>query len=235
QHASQPAQMLAHGLLRSLRLKRLRAVGQIRFGIPVTNGVQQNRLDVPDCGQALKFTMFAPPGYQGQEAEEPSGKEAWHEQSAAYEQLEVPLGARLTQIGAGIGIYYLISRTVLNFFFVMCFMDNDNFKLEQMLHDNSKLEQMMSVYLVLLLVFHIVGALAGGAVAGAWSVNWTPQGIGVGIGVFVTPLITYFVFEPIQGVNLPVMLVVVCVTTAFSVLGAFIGHTLIRPTRYLVS
>ncbi len=178
----------------------------------------------PDCGEALKFTMFAPPGFRT-ECDQSRGAEAWHQQAAPYEQLELPIGVRLSQIGAGIGIYWLISRTIMGFFFAACLVGNTDVQLERAL----------IVFPVLALAFYVVGALAGGAVAGAWSVNWVPQGVGVGAGVFVVPLITYCLFAPVDGVGLAAFFVVVCITTAISVFGAYVGHKLIRPSRFIVS
>jgi hypothetical protein len=181
--------------------------------------------DCPECGQMLKFTMFAPPGAQTQAADEPQAKEAWNVNAAPFEQLELPFGIRMTQIGAGIGIYCLISRWALNIFFALCFLGNEN----------TKLEQMLIAYLLFMLVFHVLGALAGGAVAGAWSVNWVPQGIGVGVGIFFAPIVMFLVFGPEADESFTSILVVVCITTAFSVLGAFIGHKMVRPSRYIIS
>ncbi len=179
----------------------------------------------PYCGQALKFTMFAPPGLQTAEPEQSRGKEAWNPELAAYEQLELPISVRVSQIGAGIGIYCLISRTVLSYFCALCLVGNTDVRLERL----------VIVYPLLMLLFHVVGALAGGAVAGAWSVNWLPQGIAVGTGVFVMPLVFYCLFAPVTEVGLAVFLAIVCITTAVSVLGAFVGHKLIRPSRFVVS
>jgi hypothetical protein len=181
--------------------------------------------DCPDCGHELKFTMFAPPGYQAKECDTPCSAEEWNDKSAAYELLELPIGVRMSQIGAGIGIYFLISRTIMNLFCVLCFESNDKLNLGQI----------VIAYLLILLVFHIIGALAGGAVAGIWSINWVPQGIGVGIGVFCLPLIMRFLFEPVSAVDILAFLIIICITTAVSVFGAFVGHKLVRPTRYVIS
>jgi hypothetical protein len=181
--------------------------------------------DCPDCGQALKFTMFAPPGYQTEKCDEPPNPEVWNHQSATYEKLELPIGVRMSQIGAGICIYFLISRTLMNIFCAVCFVGNDNLRLEQM----------VIAAVLIMLIFHVVGALVGGAVAGAWSINWVPQGIGVGVGVFLLPLFFYLLFEPVKGVGLLGFLVIICITSAISVMGAFIGHKLIRPSRFVIS
>ena len=182
-------------------------------------------IQCPDCGQALQFTMFAPPGFQTEESDQSRGAEAWDQQLASYERMELPLSVRLSQIGAGIGIYCLISRTIMSHFCSICLVGNANMQLEQM----------AIALLVIMLVFHVVGALVGGAVAGAWSVNWVPQGIGVGAGVFLAPLILYCVLAPVNEVGLVAFLVIICITTAISVLGAFIGHKLVRPSRFVVS
>ena len=77
-----------------------------------------------------------------------------------------------------------------------------------------------------------VAALVGGAIAGAWSVNWIPQGIGVGLGLFAIPTILLVLFIP---ESIIVYLIIVCVTTPVTVLGAYLGHVLIRPTRIIQS
>jgi hypothetical protein len=178
----------------------------------------------PDCGQELKFTMFVPPGCETEENREPQGA---HE-AAACELLELPWGVRLTQIGAGIGLFDIISYEVKHLFFGICLISGDNFHAD-------KLQKMAIVYLMMTLAFYVLGALAGGAIAGARSVNWVPQGIGVGIGVLILLLILYFLFGPVKGIGLMGFAVLLSITTAMSVLGAFIGHKLVRPSRYVIS
>ena len=179
----------------------------------------------PDCGQTLQFTMFAPPGYQMEECVESTNAQAWNDKSASFEHLELPLSIRLSQIGAGIGIYCLISRTIFSYFIAICFVGETNIQLEQ-----------IAIPLIFIMLgFHVIAALAGGAVAGAWSVNWVPQGIGVGIGVFISPLIMHFILEPVSNVDILSFMVVICITTAISVFGAFIGHKLIQPSRFVIS
>jgi hypothetical protein len=179
----------------------------------------------PDCGQELKFTMLTPPNYQREVIEVSHRAEAWKQDSAKHEQLELPGNVRLTQIVAGIVIYSLISRSVKNFFLAICFVGAPPIQFERF----------MIAYLLLSLIFYVVGALAGGAVAGAWSVNWVPQGIGVGIGVFVLPFIFYVLFGPANGDDMLVFLLLIVITTALSILGAWIGHKIVRPSRYVIS
>jgi hypothetical protein len=181
--------------------------------------------DCPDCGQKLKFTMFAPPSFQPQRRDESPQAEAWDVKRAAYEQLELPIGVRISQIVGGITIYFLISRTVQNIFLSICFGGDEDLRLEQIVIGA----------LLIMLVFHVIGALVGGAVAGAWSVNWVPQGIGVGVGVLLLPFFIYFLFGQIGKEGLLGFLVLVCVTTVISVFGAFIGHLLVRPSRFIIS
>ena len=56
-----------------------------------------------------------------------------------------------------------------------------------------------------------------------------PQGIGVGLGVLAIPLVLLILFLP---ESLPLYLLGVLVTTAFTVLGAYIGHRLVRPSQF---
>ena len=77
---------------------------------------------------------------------------------------------------------------------------------------------------------YVAASLAGGAVAGAWSVNWIPQGVGVGLGVLVIPLVLLLIFLP---ESLPLYLIGVAITTGLTVLGAYIGHRVVRPAQFL--
>jgi hypothetical protein len=181
--------------------------------------------DCPDCGQTLKFTMFSPTGYQMEEAVETCTMQTWTDKPTHYEHLELPLGIRISQIGAGIGIYCLISRTMMSLFLALCFVGESKIQLEQI----------AVAFLIIMMSFHIIGALAGGAVAGAWSVNWVPQGIGVGVGVFIMPFIMRFLLDPVGRVDFLTFIILVCITTAISVFGAFIGHKLIQPSRFVIS
>jgi hypothetical protein len=181
--------------------------------------------ECPDCGHRLQFTMFAPPSLQAAACDASEGAKAWNANSAAFEQLELPIGVRISQISAGIGIYCLISRTLRIVFCSLFFVSNTDVQMDR-----------MALALILIsLAFQVVGALAGGAVAGIWSVNWVPQGIGVGVGIFFAPLVMLFLFKPVAGTSLPVTLVTMGITTVLSVLGAFIGHKLVRPSRFVVS
>ena len=85
----------------------------------------------------------------------------------------------------------------------------------------------LAVYTCLL---YVAAALAGGAVAGAWSVNWIPQGIGVGFGVLIVPLMLLLFFLP---ESLPIYLVGCGHHTGLTVLGAYLGHLLVRPAQYI--
>jgi hypothetical protein len=193
--------------------------GQCSFFSP-ENGLD----DCPECGTRLQFTMFVPPSH-ATEADAPPSAKAWDVKAAAFQQMELPIGVRWTQVLAGIGIYGLIAYTVRNHFLALAFSGETQLSCEQSL----------IAMLLIALVFYVVGALAGGAVAGAWSVNWLPQGIGVGVGVFVLPMAIYCLFGPSGKEPLIALMLMMCVTTGLSVLGAFIGHKMIRPSRYIIS
>lgn len=182
--------------------------------------------ECPECGRPLQFTMFTPPGFQAEEGQEKTrGKSEWDDRGAAHELIELPLSVRMSQIVAGTGIYCTISRTLKMIFCSICFVGNTNLQLDRM----------VIAYWSITAAFHILGALVGGAVAGAWSVNWIPQGIGVGVGVFLSPLIMYCIFGAVGGTSVLGYLMIICVTTLVSVFGAFVGHKLVAPTRYVIS
>jgi hypothetical protein len=134
------------------------------------------------------------------------------------EVLELPPAVRLAQIGAGIFIFFAVSRWGSR---ILTLLIGSNPEVTT---------QSQMVYLFAYTAFlYIAASLTGGAVAGAWSVNWVPQGIGVGLGVLAIPLVLLILFLP---KSLPLYLLGVLVTTAFTVLGAYIGHRLVRPSQF---
>ena len=182
--------------------------------------------ECPNCDSALQFTMFTPPGYETQEQEEDYGGAApWSEHLANYEEMELPVGIRMAQIGAGIGAYFLVSRGVTRLVSGLFAFGSGPMTFDELL----------TIQIIFILTFHVVGAIVGGAVAGAWSINWIPQGIGVGIGVFTIPIILFLVFAPAHTGLTILFLAVICFTTMFAVLGAYLGHKVIRPSRYVIS
>src|SRR5262249_34822229 len=78
------------------------------------------------------------------------------------------------------------------------------------------------------LVLYCLSAIGGGFIAGVWARNWVPQGLGVAAGVSFIPLVMLLVFRP---ESLPIYLITVVVTGALTVLGAFLGHVTVKPTR----
>ncbi|HLA84741.1 MAG TPA: hypothetical protein VJL29_08100 [Thermoguttaceae bacterium] len=186
---------------------------------------RENHLnECPNCGNPLRFTMFAPPGFET-EPSLPAGVEPWSERLAVYEEMELPWSMRSAQIGAGIGAYFLISRTVTSVLTGLFLFSGGA----------SEPEEAVVIYLMLAAICYVVGALAGGAVAGAWSINWVPQGIGVGVGVFLTPIIWFIAFPPEHAMSTILFLGVIGVTTVLAVVGAYLGHKVIRPFRYIIS
>ena len=182
--------------------------------------------ECPNCGQPLQFTMFTPPGYETEEPDEFDGAAPWSEHLAPYEEMELPWGMRWAQIGAGIGAYFVISRTAMNCLSTL-FVVSSNGAMET--------EEYMLQHLVLVGVFYVLGAIVGGAVAGAWSINWIPQGLGVGIGVFTVPIVILVAFPPEHPMIMGLFAAVLCVTTVLAVFGAYLGHKIIRPFRYVIS
>jgi hypothetical protein len=83
-------------------------------------------------------------------------------------------------------------------------------------------------------LIHCVSAIAGGAVAGAWSVSWIPQGIGVGLGALLIPLTLTLLFTP-DWAPIMAQIGLIFITTAFAVFGAWLGHKVVRPSRFVLS
>jgi hypothetical protein len=171
----------------------------------------------PECGSGLQLTMLRPArvGGGGAGAEPGDDDELV---APRTEALELPAAVRLTQIGAGIFIFFAVSRWGTRILSLLIGPDAE------------VTSQGQVVYLFVYTAFlYVAASLTGGAVAGAWSVNWVPQGIGVGLGVLAIPLILLILFLP---ESMPLYLVGVLVTTGLTVLGAYIGHRLVRPSQY---
>lgn len=176
----------------------------------------------PECGAALQFTMLGPANAPVEEEAE-DGVPAWERpDDAEIEILEQPLGIRLAQIGSGIAFYFLVWRWGTRFL-TFCFAD--------VLYNTDATTAIVTAGAITI-VLYIAAALVAGAIAGAWTVNWIPQGIGVGAGLFVIPLVLLLIISPD---SLVFYLVVVAVTTAFTVAGAYIGHALVKPSRMIHS
>ena len=135
------------------------------------------------------------------------------------ESLELPLGVRLTQIGAGIFIFLAVSRWGQR---ILLFLIGSDAQVDT---------AGQAAYLLAYTCFlYVAASLAGGAVAGAWSVNWVPQGIGVGFGVLAIPLFLLLIFLP---ESLPIYLIGVAITTGLTILGAYLGHRIVRPAQFI--
>jgi hypothetical protein len=169
----------------------------------------------PDCGSGLQLTMLKPARSSLAEGQAPEEEEAFVPNT---ESLELPPVVRLTQIGAGIFVFLAVSRWGSRILFLLIGEDAE------------VSTQGQAVYLFAYTAFlYAAASLAGGAVAGAWSVNWVPQGIGVGLGVLAIPLFLLILFLP---ESMPIYLLGVLLTTALTVLGAYIGHRLVRPSQF---
>jgi hypothetical protein len=170
----------------------------------------------PDCGGGLKFTMLPPTKCDVDGKPLPLNDEAVMVPNT--EVLELPPAVRLAQVGAGIFVFFAVSRWGSR---ILTLLIGTNPEVTT---------QSQVVYLFAYTAFlYIAASLTGGAVAGAWSVNWVPQGIGVGLGVLAIPLLLLVLFLP---ESLPLYLLGVLVTTAFTVLGAYLGHRLVRPSQF---
>jgi hypothetical protein len=168
----------------------------------------------PECGGGLKLTML-PPKRAANEAD-PADDEPV--ELPRTEAMELPPIVRLAQIGTGIFVFLAVSRWGTRILGLLIGQDAEVSTRSQMIY--------LFAYTGFL---YCAASLAGGAVAGAWSVNWVPQGIGVGLGVLAIPLLLLILFLP---ESLPLYLLGVLVTTCLTVLGAYIGHRLVRPSQF---
>jgi hypothetical protein len=165
----------------------------------------------PTCGGGMRFTMLGPGSTATATATLPTPVQAvkpeWHDPyKYGYEEIEAPWSFRYAQIGIGISSYFFISR--------------------------------LAVPVILLpLIFALsdkppkqaaLAALGGGAVAGFWARNWIPQGLGVAAGVLFIPLIIMLAFTPD---NWPRFCITLGLTSVMTIVGAYLGHLLVKPTR----
>jgi hypothetical protein len=170
----------------------------------------------PSCSSGLRLTMLPPS--RGAMGENSVSAEEVALMVPRTEAMELPPAIRLAQIGTGIAIFFAVSRWGSR---ALTFLIGAEAQV-------STQGQLFYLYGYTAFLY-VAAAVAGGAVAGAWSVNWVPQGIGVGLGVLAIPLLVLILFMPD---SLPIYLLGVLVTTAFTVLGAYVGHKLVRPSQF---
>lgn len=169
--------------------------------------------ECPDCSARLQLTSLPP-----------KGVEIVTENDAVLcspvcEAMELPPVVRLAQVVTGVAIFFMVTRWGNRILFFLIGSDPDV---------NTAAE---AAYLMGYTCFlYVAASLAGGAVAGAWSVNWVPQGIGVGLGVLAIPMILLLILLPS---SVPIYLIGVMVTTLLKVLGAYVGHRIVRPSQFI--
>jgi hypothetical protein len=81
---------------------------------------------------------------------------------------------------------------------------------------------------LLSIAYCVAAAFGAGIIAGAATINWIPQGLGVAGGLLVIPLLLLLVFAP---ESLAVYMIIVVLTTGITMVGAFLGHKLLPPSR----
>jgi hypothetical protein len=171
----------------------------------------------PCCGGAMRFTMLDPHATATATLDAPS-PEKWEDPFVyGYEEVEAPWSARYAQIGAGIVVYFIAAR--VSRFLALGLV-------------GQALDQLSREALIVvgfgLIVLDCLAAVLGGMVAGFWARNWVPQGLGVAAGVFAIPLLLVLIFVPQFWI---LFLLGLVFTSVFTVLGAYLGHRLVKPTR----
>ena len=139
-----------------------------------------------------------------------------------YEEVEAPWSFRYAQIGIGISTYSFVwcwGRRIVTLLLSPSLSDMPKHKAQLVLS-------------VVILIINCVAALAGGAAAGFWVRNWIPQGLGVAFGAIALPLIVTLIFPPPSWAGFCLTL---AVTSVLAVVGAFLGHWLVKPTRIVHS
>jgi hypothetical protein len=177
-----------------------------------------------ECGGAMRFTMIDPRGEQADDAGSAAeARPAWHDPyQYGYEIIEAPWEFRYAQIGIGISTYFFIwrmSRAMLLFLI--------GTSIESM-----PIEKVALILGIGVLVLNCVAAIAGGAAAGFWARNWVVQGLGVACGVLAIPIIGMLIFIPESW---PIFFIMLAATSTLTMLGAFLGHLLVGPTKIPIS
>jgi MFS family permease len=183
--------------------------------------------DCPTCGGVMRFTLLEPRGAVTATLEPTSASTAslkpakaqWHDPYVyGYEEVEAPWAVRYAQIGVGVTTYFLISRLGVPIILLpLAFAMSD-----------AQPRTIMLVLGLAALALYSLAAIAGGFIAGIWTRYWVPQGLGVAAGVSFIPLIMLLVFAP---ESLGVYLITVAITSALTVVGAYLGHVIVKPTR----
>jgi hypothetical protein len=143
----------------------------------------------------------------------------WQDQfKYGYEEVEAPWSFRYAQIGVGISSYFLITRVAVPFILLPFAIA---------LSDTRPVVAALALGLMYLFLY-CLAAFGGGAVAGFWARNWIPQGLGVAAGVLFIPLVLMLVFAPDNWLRFCITL---ALTSVMTVLGAYVGHLVVKPTR----
>jgi hypothetical protein len=174
--------------------------------------------DCPECGGAMRFTMIGRATATAT-LDAPAPREEWRNPyKYGYDEIEAPWAFRYAQIGVGITLYWIVSRVVGLAILVPMILS--------MAHVPP--EKAAAVLIAASLAIYCVAAVAGGAVAGFWARSWVVQGLGVVAGISLVPLVIALVTAPAASA---MVLISAALTCPFTVLGAFIGHLIVKPTR----
>jgi hypothetical protein len=188
--------------------------GNMRFTLLDPRGTATATLDRPDDGPAEQPSE--PPRGRSPRS---STKPAWHDPYAyGYEEIEAPWEFRYAQIGAGIGAYFFVWRWGQRLITLLVVTSPDG---------PPKGKELMAMG-VGILVLNCAAALAGGGAAGMWAKNWIVQGLGVAVGVLAIPLVGMMIFAPESW---PLFCVTLAATSVLTMVGAFLGHLIVKPTR----
>lgn len=176
----------------------------------------------PSCGGRMRMTMFDPRG-TATATLEPPAKAAWKDPYAyGYEEIEAPWAFRYAQIGVGVSAYFFVWRWGQRIMLLLY-----GTSLAQMPKNKAAMTVAVAVF-----AMNCIAALVGGGAAGFWARNWIVQGLGVAVGVLVIPLVGMLIVAPeswkLFAVNL-------AATSVLALVGAFLGHLLVKPTRVVNS
>jgi len=170
----------------------------------------------------MRFTLLDPRA-TATATLEPPAEPAWHDPFInGYEEIEAPWSFRYAQIGIGISTYSSVwcwGRRILMFVMGVPFVGPPP-------------EKTRVALVAGILIMNGLAALAGGGMAGFWARNWIPQGLGVAAGAIAIPLAMALIIPPDSW---PLFGITCAITSTLAVVGAFLGHWLVKPTRIVHS
>ena len=170
----------------------------------------------PQCGGGMRFTMLGQHATATATLEPPEHPEWKNPYAGGYEIIEAPVKYRYAQVALGVSIYLFVYRWAPRVLLLSAG------PLEKLPPDKQFL------YGIIVLAVDCIAATAGGFVAGFWARTWFLQGLGVVFGGLIYPLVMLYFATP---KNMKMFAATLAAAGFCTLVGAFAGHMIVKPTR----